>query len=73
MRNGAGIEMVGIITAGEFEDFAHLTQQGKIAVNGAKADIRKFLPDVGIYHVRGRMVFSGGKKILNGFSLPAVF
>ena len=58
---------------GDFHNFSKLSQEGKIAVHGSQADIRKFLPHMQINRIRGGVVVPGEQEPFDGLPLTAVF
>ena len=60
-------------SGGKLLNLADIGKQRKIPVNGSKADVRKFFPDIQIHGLRCRMIVSAAKEGLNRLSLSAVF
>ena len=72
VRMHISIKTVRTCPCRDLLDLADLRKQIEVAVNGSQTDIRKFLPDILIDCLSGRMVISVGKEILNGLPLSAV-
>jgi hypothetical protein len=73
VRGCVGIKMIHAVAYTEPPDLSYFRKQGEIAVYSPKTDIRIFLPDIHIYNISRRMVFSGTEKIFDDFPLPTVF
>lgn len=73
VRSNSSVETVCPVSGGDFYNFPHISQQGKVAINSSEADIRKLFTQICVNGVGGGVVNSGGQKFFDGFSLPAVF
>lgn len=70
---GPAVETVGSAKAFKLLDFSNIGQEREIAVNSSKTDIGIYDLHIFIYRICGRMIRTGHKKFLDGFSLTAVF
>ena len=73
MRKSFRVEMIHAVPHVQLLNLAEIRQKLKVPIDGAKAYIRKSLPDFHIDHICGRMVFSVCKAVLDHLPLPAVF
>jgi len=73
MPGGVAVETVSPSVCGDLHNLAQIREKSQVPVNGSQADVRKFLPDIHIDGIGGRMVRPGGQKGLDTFSLLASF
>ena len=65
------VEAVGSV-GGNLDNLSQIRQQRQVAVDSAEADIRKFLADIQINGLGGRVIIPGYKKILDRLPLFTV-
>ena len=66
------VEAVGSV-GGNLDNLPQIRQQRQVAVDGAEADIRKFLFYMQIDGICGGVVIPGQQKALDGLPLAALF
>lgn len=71
--SGVSVKTVRSDSCRKLLDFSNIGKQRQITVNCAKTDIGELFPNVCINSFCSRVIISGGKEILNGFPLSAIF
>ena len=72
VRGRIPVETIRSNPRGKLLDLADFRKQVQVAVDGSKADIRKFLADIQINGLGGRVIIPGYKKILDRLPLFTV-